>query len=232
MESNSSSLSNILFNILVPVMILNRGSKWGLTPMQALLIALSFPLLFGLYSLYKERRINYISVLGLLNILFSGVLTILALGGIWFAVKEAAFPLLIGIFVWFSSFSDTPFFRSIFFNPAAFNTTLIEQRLAENNQEPAFLLLMRKATQWLSLSFLLSAALNFSLAMYIFQPAAAQLNEAEKQDLLNQQLSQMTLYSMLVILIPMMLFVGLILWTAFKRTTQLTGLKIDDLFVK
>ena len=56
---------------------------------------------------------NYISVLGLLNILFSGILTILALGGIWFAVKEAFFPLLIGGFVLASSFTLNPFFKTI-----------------------------------------------------------------------------------------------------------------------
>jgi hypothetical protein len=73
-------------------MILNKGGKVGLTPTQAFLIALAFPLFFGLYSLIKEKKMNYISVLGLINILFSGILTILALGGIWFAVKEALFP--------------------------------------------------------------------------------------------------------------------------------------------
>jgi len=229
---SENSFSNILFNIIVPVLILNKGTKFGLTPIQALLIALSFPLGFGLYSLLKEKKVNYISILGLANILVSGILTILALGGIWFALKEAAFPLLIGVFVYFSSFSKSPFFESLFMNPTAFNVTEIDNRLDTPEKENAFESLMKKSTQWLSLSFVLSAVLNFGLAYYIFKPLPDFMSETEKQDLLNQQLGQMTMYSMAVILIPMMIFVGLILYFAFKKTTQITGLSMDELFIK
>lgn len=230
MDSNQSSFSNILFNIIIPVFILNKGSKYGLSPLHALIIALSFPLIFGLYSLYKEKKVNFISVLGLLNILFSGILTLMALEGIWFAVKEAIFPLLIGVFVWFSSFSDKPFFQSLFLNPSAFNVDVIQDKIREFGKDFEFKELMKKSTQWLSVSFLLSAILNFSLALYIFTPIASDLAETEKQDLLNQQLSQMTMYSMFVILIPMMLFVGVILFKSFKKVSSLTQLKMEELF--
>ena len=81
----------------------------------------------------------------------------------------------------------------------------------------------------LSFSFVLSALLNFVLALKIFEPLADSLTSTEKQQLLNQQLSQMTLYSMFVILIPSMIFVGSILFWAFKKTTELTGLKTEEL---
>lgn len=232
MESNQSSLSNILFNIFIPVMILNKGQKIGLNPTQALFIALSFPLCFGLYSLIKEKKMNYISVLGLLNILFSGILTILALGGIWFAVKEAFFPLLIGGFVLASSFTTNPFFKTLFLNPAAFNVSQIHEKLDTPEKQFQFENLMKTSTKWLSVSFLVSAALNFILSLYIFTPLADSLSVTEKQELLNQQLSQMTMTSMAVILIPMMVFVGSILYFAFKKTTKMTGLSMDQLFIK
>ncbi len=232
MDSNNSSFSHILFNIFVPVFILNKGSKLGLTPLVALLIALAFPLCFGIYALIKEKKINYISLLGLLNILFSGVLTLMALDGIWFAIKEAVFPLLIGVFVWFSSLSDSPFFQSLFLNPKAFNVALIEEKTNTAEKKTQFQSLMKKSTQWLSVSFLLSAALNFALALYIFKPLAQTLSDTEKQELLNQQLGQMTMYSMAVILVPMMIFVGSILYFAFKKTADLTGLSLEELFIK
>lgn len=232
MESNQSSLSNILFNIFIPVMILNKGNKVGLTPTVALLIALSFPLCFGLYSLIKERKMNYISVLGLLNILVSGILTILALGGIWFAVKEAFFPLIIGAFVLASSFSHTPFFKTLFLNPAAFNVAQIHEKLDTPEKQTLFEKLMVTSTMWLSVSFLVSAVLNFVLSLYIFEPLAETLSITAKQEALNQQLSQMTVTSLAVILIPMMIFVGSILYFAFKKTTKITGLTMDQLFIK
>lgn len=232
MESNQSSFSNIIFNIFIPVMILNKGHKIGLTPVQALLIALSFPLCFGLYSLIKEKKMNYIALLGLANILFSGILTILALGGIWFAVKEALFPLLIGAFVLASSFSKKPFFKTMFLNPAAFNVTKINEQLDSKEKQTDFDNLMKTSTQLLSISFLVSAALNFILSLFIFKPLTESLSTTEKQELLNQQLSQMTMYSMPVILVPMMLFVGGILYFAFRKTTKITGLPMDELFIK
>jgi hypothetical protein len=232
MDSNQSSFTNIIVNIFVPVMILNKGHKVGLSPAQALIIALAFPLCFGLYSLIKERKMNYIALLGLANILFSGILTLLALGGIWFAIKEALFPLLIGAFVLASSYSKKPFFKMMFLNPAAFNVAKIQEKLDTPDKEISFERLMQSSTKLLSISFLISAALNFILSLYIFTPIEENLPILDKQALLNQQLSQMTMYSMPVILVPMMLFVGGILYFSFKKTTQITNLNMDELFIK
>jgi hypothetical protein len=232
MNSNENNFSNIFVNIIIPVLILNKGAKFGLTPVQALCLALTFPLANGIYSLVKTKKINFISVLGLVNILFSGVLTLLALGGIWFAVKEAIFPLLIGVFVFLSSRSKKPFFETMFLNPAIFNIEKLNENLDTEFKKLAFKNLIIKSTQYLSMSFLLSAALNFVLSLYIFTPLSADLTTEQKQQLLNQQLSHMTMYSMVVILVPTLIFVGLIMYNAFKKTSDLTGLKMDDLMVK
>src|SRR6476661_3851756 len=94
-------LLNLVFNILIPVLILNKGSaKIGSLP--ALIIALAFPLGFGLFDLYKKRKWNPLSILGFTNVMVTGSLAVLGLGGIWFSLKEAFFPFLIGAFVWWS----------------------------------------------------------------------------------------------------------------------------------
>jgi len=222
---------NIFINILIPVMILNKGSKFNLTPQLTVIIALSFPLIYGLYSLAKTRKVNFISLLGLINILVSGTLTILALGGIWFAIKEAFFPLLIGVFVFLSSFGKNPFFESLFLNPAAFQVDKINLIITERKVEKDFQNLIVESTRWLSLSFLMSAILNFALALYVFKPIDDSLPLETRQTILNEQLGQMTLYSTMVILIPSVLFLGAILYFAFKKIKQITGLELDDLFV-
>jgi hypothetical protein len=212
-------------------MILNKGAKLGLTAVQALLIALAFPLINGVYSLIKDKKVNFISVLGLANILFSGILTLLALGGIWFAVKEAIFPLLIGIFVFASSRTKKPFFETMFLNPSIFQLDKLDAALDSEQKKKDFNDLIIRSTQYLSASFLLSAALNFGLSLYIFTPLAEDLTMEQKQQALNEQLSHMTAYSMIVILVPTLIFVGFIMYNAFKKTTALTGLKMDDLMV-
>ena len=228
----NNSFMHILVNIILPVYILNKGSKWGLTPTSALFIALALPLCSGVWSIYKNKKMDFISLLGLLNILISGTLSLMALGGIWFAIKEALFPLLIGVFVLFSSFGKSPFFESLFLNPAAFDVDKIQQKITETNKESDFRHLMKKSTQLLSLSFLMSAFLNFFLALKIFTPLSESLTTEQKQDLLNQQLGQMTMYSLLVILIPSIIFLGAILFYTFKKMTALTGLSTNDLFIQ
>jgi hypothetical protein len=231
-SQKENGFTNILINIIIPVLILNKGAKYGLSPTQALLLALLFPLGNGIYSLVQEKRINFISLLGLMNILLSGVLTLLALDGIWFAVKEAIFPLLIGVFVWFSSFSKKPFFESMFINPALFDIEKLESRLDTEEKKSQFKNLLIKSTQYFSFSFLLSAALNFGLALYIFRPLDTNLGVEEKQNLLNQQLSQNTLYSLVVIMIPSLIFIGIIMYNAITKTKIITGLSMEDLMKK
>ncbi|MES2803153.1 MAG: VC0807 family protein [Bdellovibrionota bacterium] len=231
-SSTNTGFSHILVNIILPVYILNKGTKWGLTPTNALVLALALPLFSGVYSIFKNKKMDFISLLGLLNILISGTLSLMALGGIWFAVKEALFPLLIGVFVLFSSYGKNPFFESLFLNPAAFDVEKIQQKITETNKEFDFKNLMKKSTQLLSLSFLMSALLNFFLALKIFTPLDETLATEQKQEILNQQLGQMTMYSLLVILIPSIIFLGAILFYTFKKMTALTGLATNDLFIK
>jgi hypothetical protein len=231
-SSNENNFSNIFINIIIPVLILNKGSKFGLTAVQALLIALAFPLVNGVYSLIKNKKVNFVSVLGLANISFSGILTLLALGGIWFAIKEALFPLLIGLFVFASSRTQKPFFETMFLNPTIFQLDKLNAALDSEEKKNSFHKLIVQSTQYLSASFLLSAALNFGLSLYIFTPLDPNLTTEQKQQILNEQLSHMTAYSMIVILVPTLIFVGFIMYNAFKKTTALTGLKMDDLMVQ
>ncbi len=231
MQKNES-FSNIIFNIIIPVLILNKGHAIGLEPHYAVILALSFPLFFALKSLRQSKKINYIALLGLTNVLVSGTLTLLALGGIWFAIKEAAFPLLIGAFVFISSFSKKPFFKTLFMNPTTFDLEKIQSRLDTIEKKISFDLLMKQTTQWLSLSFLTSGILNFILSLRIFTPLPETLTHSEKQALLNQQLSHMTALSMGVILLPSILFLGGIMYFTFKKINRITGLTTDDLIIK
>lgn len=211
------------------MIILNKGHKWGLTPQVSLLIALSFPLFFSIKSLIQSKKVDFVSLLGLLNVLVSGVFTLLTLEGVWFAIKEAAFPLLIGAFVLGSSFTKTPFFKTLFLNPTTFNVDAVDSRLDTDEKKKNFEKLMQHLTQLLSISFLLSAILNFVLAIYIFTPLAQELTETQKQEVLNEQLSQMTLYSLGVILVPSMIFLGSLIFYAFKKINGITGLTTEEL---
>ncbi len=117
-------------------------------------------------------------------------------------------------------------------NPATFDIQKIEARLETADKKIQFHNLMKLTTQLLSVSFLMSSVLNFVLSLRIFTPLDEALTSTEKQQILNEQLGQMTLYSLGVILVPSVLFLGGIMYFAFRRINQLTGLTTEELILK
>lgn len=222
---------NILFNIVIPILILNKGSKIiGSVP--GLVLALAFPLCYGIYDYVVRKKTNAISILGLLNVLVTGSLAIFKIQGIWFAVKEAAFPLLVGAFVFGSAFTKSPFISTLFMNPQFINVANLNAALAARNTESAFRQLLKKATMWVSLSFVFSAILNFVLAARIFQPIDTQLSSEAQSVILNEQIASMTSWSMLVIVVPSMIFLIAIFVFVSRGVQRLTGLTENELLVQ
>ena len=219
---------NLIFNILLPVLILNKGSKF-VGPLWALVIALAFPLGYGAYDLIKRRKFNAFSALGLLNVLFTGGLALMGLNGFWFAIKEAAFPTLVGAFVLGSAFTKRPFIETLFLNPALMKVELLEERLKENNKKADFHEHMKKATLWLSLSFVFSAVCNFVLAKRIFLDIDPSLAPEAQSIILNEQIAKMTTWSMAIIMVPSIIFLIGIFWYLMKGIKDLSGLSTEEL---
>jgi hypothetical protein len=219
---------NLIFNILIPVLILNKASE-KIGAGLALLIALAFPLGFGLYDLYRKRKWNPLSILGFTNVMVTGGLAVLGLGGIWFSIKEAFFPFLIGVFVWWSATREKPFIRTFLLNANTMQMDLIEEKLKANQKEDEFKRHLKNSTQLLACSFFLSAVLNFVLSQRIFLPLNPNLTGDERSLVLNHQIAEMTSWSMAVILVPTVIFLAGILWHLIKGIQNLTGLKTEEI---
>lgn len=225
--SKENPIVNLLANVVLPVFILNKLSAQA--PVFSLLLALSFPLGYGFWSYWQTKKINFISLLGLLNTLFTGGFALLRLEGIWFAVKEAGFPFLIGCFVLASSFRKQPFLKMMLFETGALNADEITKRTDTPDQQSRLQKLFQTGTFFFSLTFFFSALLNFLLAYRIFTKIPAELSDADKAALLNQQIAEMTWQGYVVIFAPSIVFFFLILFFFFRTLSQITGLKFDDL---
>lgn len=230
-QTHDRPLLSILFNILIPVAILNQlGKRLGENgPLIALIVAVAFPLGYGVIDLWVRRHKNYVSLLGLVSVLITGGFALLHLEGDWFAWKEAAFPLLIGVAVFVSAHTKKPLVATLFCNDQVLNVALIEQRLQEKASVNSYDVLTRKATKWFASSFLLSAAANFLVAKRVFTPIDVSLTAAAHSEVLNNQIAKMTGLSFLLIALPMMVISSLVLFWFLKQLAQLTELKIDEL---
>ena len=93
-------LVDLLVSIAIPAFILMKLSGDDqLGASGGLILALSFPLGWGIFELIKYKKFNFIALLGLANVLLTGGIGLLALDLKWLAIKEAAIPAAIGIAV-------------------------------------------------------------------------------------------------------------------------------------
>jgi len=97
-EKRENPLLSIGLNVVVPVIVLMRFSGDDrLGPIYGLLVALAFPVTYGLYDFIRRRNLNFISALGFIGILLTGGVGLLKLDVQWIAIKEAGVPLIIGV---------------------------------------------------------------------------------------------------------------------------------------
>jgi hypothetical protein len=227
-KSPSHGLVSVVCNVLLPVLILHKLSeKFGALP--TLFLALAFPVGFGIYDYLKERKFNPLSVLGFVNISVTGGLAVLGLGGIWFCLKEAFFPFIIGVFVMISAYRKNPLIRTLLLNPQLMHLDKVTAALNEKNKMPEFEQHLKISTLLLAASFYLSAVLNFGLSLRIFTELDPSLTGEARALILNGQIAEMTQWSFVVIMLPSMIFLIFILWYMMRGIRELTGFKMEEL---
>ena len=219
-----SPLTNLMVNIVLPALILSKLSDHSrLGPLWAMMVALSLPLGNFLYSLAKTRKVNFVSVLGFISILLSGGFGLMQLDGVWFAVKEAAIPAVIGIAVVGSLKTKYPLVRTLLFNDQMINVVQVEQELSTKGHTDAFNQLLVRTTWLLAASFLLSAVLNFVLARVVLKSPTGSIE-------FNQELAKMTALSYPVIVVPSLAVTMFALWRLVAGIRKLTGLTLESIF--
>lgn len=215
---------NLVCNIVVPTLVLTKLSgEDRLGPQWGIIVALAFPLAYGLYDLVRRRKANLFSIIGIASVLLTGGLNQMKADSMWFAVKEAAIPSMLGIVVLISARTKRPLVRELLWNEQVLDTPRVEAVLDERGLRPDFEALLRRASAGLALSFLLSAILNFALARYLLQAAPGTVE-------FNAQLGKMNALSWPVIVIPTTVVTMFVFWRLMKGMTRLTGLKLEEIF--
>lgn len=214
---------NLLCNIAVPTLVLTKFStdRW-LGPLWGLVVALAFPISYGIYDLWVRRKTNTLSILGFISVLLSGGMGLFKADGFWFAVKDAVLPTCIGLFVLVTMRGKSSLLREMIFNEQVVDVPRVEAALQERGQQAAFEALLRRASVWLAASFLVSAPANFALARYILRspPGTPEFNA---------ELGRMHLIVWPVIVVPSMVALMLIFWNLLKGLAELSGLSTDEI---
>ena len=216
-------LLEIAVTIIVPAIILMQlSSTERLGTLGALLLALAFPVGWGLWDGWRRRKLNWLSVLGVVSTLLTGGIGLLALDAFWLAVKEAAVSALIGLVILGSAWTASPLIRLLVFNASLFDVKRVHAALETKGNLRAFEQALRSGTILLAGTFFFSAVANFLLARWVVVSPAG-------SEAFNQELGRLTLLSYPVIAIPsMIMMMGLMYWLA-RQAKTLTGLDIGDM---
>lgn len=215
---------NLFCNAVFPAVILSTlGKETRLGPVWALVLAISLPLGYGIYDLVSRRKWNVFSVIGVVSTALTGGLGLLKISGFWFAVKEAAVPLVLGLAILLTQRTRQPLIRTLVWNDQILNLPRVEAALDSTGSRPAFERLLGRVAWIMAGSFGVSAILNFVLAIWILRsPAGTPEFTAE--------LGRMTALSYPVITLPSMVMMVYGMWQLLTGLEKITGLRADDLF--
>lgn len=215
-------LLSILLNIVVPVIILTRFSnnEW-LGPTNGLLVALAFPLGYGIFDYARRRTFNFLPVVGIIGILLTGGIGLLKLDPMWIAVKEAAVPLVIGLVI-LGSLKTRFSLLSALLNQVI-DSVAVNAALDARGTRPAYERRLVHATFIVAASFFLSAVLNYLLAriVVVSQPGTVAFNE---------ELGKMTALSFPVISVPAIIILTIAIVYTIVGIGKATGMEMEQIF--
>jgi len=216
-------LVNLLFNIIIPTLILTKFSGPDhLGPSLGILVALSFPVGYGLRDYYRAGKINFFSALGVISVVLTGGMSLLQIDPKYIAIKEAAIPGIFGLATLISLRTPFPLVRTLLYNDMVLDTKRIDHALSDHNNHPPFEKALIVASWVLAGSFFLSSVLNYVLArvLLVAPPGTQEFNA---------QLGKMTALSYPVIALPAMLVMMAALFYLFRKICQLTHLELDEI---
>ncbi len=216
-------LLEIGVTILVPAIVLMKFSApERLGTLNALLVALAFPLGWGLWDGWRRHKLNWLSVLGVVSTLLTGGIGLLALNARWLAVKEAAVPSLIGLVILGSAWTRSPLIRLMVFNANLFDVDRVHAALDERNNSALFEKRLRTGTVLLAATFFFSAVANYILTRWV-------VNSTAGTEAFNEELGRLTLLSYPIVAVPsMIMMMALMFWLA-RGAKALTGLDLGDM---
>ncbi|MFN2207535.1 MAG: VC0807 family protein [Candidatus Promineifilaceae bacterium] len=215
-----------LLTLVVPALILMKLSdpeRLGALP--ALLLALAFPLVWGIRDLIRSRKLNLFATLGLVSVGLTGGIGLLQLDNQWLAVKEAAIPGMIGLAVIVSGQTRYSLIHALLLNPKLIDVARIQQQLSMRGTTQIFETRLRTATWLLGGTFFFSAAMNYLLATWIVTSPAG-------SPAFNEELGRLALLSYPMIAIPSMLMMMAVLYYLVRTIRILAGITFTEAFTQ
>lgn len=216
-------LLNIAINIIIPTVILSKFSgEDSLGVEWAIIVALSFPLAYGLREFFRVGKFNLFSAIGIVSIMLTGGMALLKLPPEYIAIKEAGIPALFAIFTLLSLKTRFPLVKTFLYNDKIMQIHKVDAALEQLGTKQAFEGALKNASYLIALSFVVSSVLNYILAIVI-------LVSEPGTEAFNAELGKMNALSFPVIAVPATIVMMFALFYLFKQIKALTQLELEDI---
>ncbi|MGH1370955.1 MAG: VC0807 family protein [Cellvibrionaceae bacterium] len=221
-----SMLLNLALNIIIPTLILTKlsgeehlGTQW------AIVVALAFPIIYGVNDFRRSQKVNLFSALGVLSIVLTGGISLLELDPKYIVIKEAGVPALFGLATLISLRTRYPLVKTLLYNDKILQVDKVADALKRTNNQSQFDGALVKASYLITLSFFVSSVLNYALAKYL-------LVSPPGTEEFNAELGKMTALSFPVIAVPATIMMMGALFYLFHQIKKLTELDLEDILIQ
>lgn len=245
MDKGTKSLLNVFLSVLAPVLVLDHCSAsgdsfWHLGTTWAMVVALSLPIGCGIYSFVTEKKVELLTVFGLLGTILTGVVTVYANTGEgmairpdtpwWYAAKEGLIALLLAGAMLVNTRKEGSMLRAFVYSDAIFDVKNIEKAVSENGQRAQYDGVLDRAAYMTAGSLFFSALANFALALYFLLPVP-EAPAAEQAELYNYAVSKMTWMGLLIIGVPLLITLMMVMRYLSLKLVEVSGLGEDRIFL-
>ena len=223
-HKKGGTLSNLLFNIIIPAVIMSKFSSGEyLVPVYSIVVALSFPVVFGIKDYLQSQKPNFFSILGVVSVILTGGMSLLQLDPKYIAIKEAAIPAAFGIATLFSLKTKYPLVKTFLYNEQVMRVERVTAALEEHGNRLLFERKLAIASYMVAGSFFLSSVLNYVLAKVVLvsDPGTTAFTE---------ELGKMTALSFPVIAVPSSIVLMGALWYLINQIKKLSHLGFEEIF--
>lgn len=220
-KTPSNFLAQFVLNFVLPIFVLTRLSTPDrLGPVKGLLLALAFPILYELFSVYKRRKINITSVIVIGGILLTGALGLLRVDAFWLAIRRAMPYVLIALVVIISQLIKRPLLQKLL--SQILDLKKVEDAARANHS------FKKLQTLYVHLTYMV-VILCSALAISGFVTTKTVVTSPPLSSAFNNELAQLRIYNIPTVIIPLIVGSFAILLYLFFRLEKITGVDTEKL---
>ena len=238
-KQKGNVIVNFLINFVLPIFFLTKyalfcdliGTNGILFPFKlgtahnqvaanALVISLSFPVGYYIYSQIKYRQTNIVSIFGFVSVLLTGVVGLFELSSQWMAIKDGLIPLIMGVLVLLTLKMKPPLLRRMVCNEDLMNVEKVEAALVKNHTEHKWSRLFVVTTCFFFLDFVVSAVTHYALAVAVLVDDVPS----------NEQIAELMYLKYPYCVLPFGVCIVLTVLYFFHGLTKLTGMTFEEMF--